>query len=604
MEGFFCHTSRTPPCGADSREAMSYRTRKYILRLLSWILAFTGIAALYVLGAHKHRLPAVFEYYTGEPVRTYTAQYFDSTKQTELRVQGSTPFSVTSALLLDREYFNHRETQTLLEEQFAHLHRSPAAQEVIYRITSSPALLGYLQNPASRFAPLFKSEWQQETEQLSYVRSLTIFDQTGKVLLQHGTLPPKKANDDFEDSNGFQRTISLDSSQYSIAAEWNLSSLLLQNIVSHETAFAVLKQNSVLAVSRGAQRFPEIQTGKPFQGLPPGYRSIRTPIGDMTLVQIFERPSLFWYFFRVVALGFFVFLITMIFVNIRKVSLPQLRPNQRPWSEEILEEAISLEQKTLHFSAETQKVMRDYKLRENETMESFTRAVTGIRFFLEESIARKEAETIPQIRVQEDAEPAALSVSHEAKEIKTETVQETTEGSDRASLERFPMPILLESGAPEDVEEFIDYPPQKKNDSGTGFEEKFLKFRKKPVETEIEDETMTNVAHHRGHLLKSDSFEEIQTVLSEEPELLALGMLPQKVQFVTAEKKTLDDFVFIDSDVDRQFSIYSISEKEDKDGNEPELQQLGWGDPAHPPLFLEEDLLETDICLSTAPQTV
>ncbi|GEM_PF-2886139 len=584
---------------------MSYRTRKYILRLLSWILVFTGIAALYVFGANKHRLPAVFEYYTGETVRAYTAQYFYSVKQTNARRrQTSTPFSFLNAILLDRDYFNHRETQTLLEEQFAHLHRSPAAQEIIYRITSSPALLGYLQNPASRFAPLFRSEWQRETEQLSFVSSLVVLDQTGKVLLQHGTLPPKNASDDFEDSNGFQRIISLPSSQYSIAGEWNLSSLLLQNIVSHETAFAVLKQNSVLAVSRGAQRFPEIQTGKPFPGLPPGYRSIRTPVGDMTLVQIFERPSLVWYFFRVVTLGFFIFLVMMIFVYIRKVSLPQLRPNKRPWSEEILEEAISLEQRTLAFSAETQKVLRDYKSRENETMESFTRAVAGIQFFLEESIARKEAikETDKSSLINshlEDLPPVSLQ------SVRKETTPAPVEYSNsEQDTRRFPKPILLESGEPEDVEVFIDYPPQKKNDSRTGFEEKALKYREKPVETEIEDETMTNAAHHGGNLLKSDSFEEIQTLLSEEPELLALGTLPQKVQSATAEKKALDDFVFIDSDVDKHFSIYSISKKEDKDGNEPELQPLGWGDPAHPPLFLEEDLLETNVRLSTAPQTL
>ncbi len=417
---------------------MYYRYKKRLLRVIYYLTSLVGIGYLYIEAAHRRLLPAVFEYYTGDLVRSRTAELYGAAAFRPGDTTSASPryasnwHNVLDTLTREPGYLA---AMNLLEHNlkvWENLPRNINRKELLLAMGSDATLVQWLRNPKSRFADVYQYEFLYRMDSYRYISGYRIMDNMGRDLYRSrafdDTAVPATTEKLALEKKGFSIPITDESRLLGyLQGNWDPAWFPdLPTLAANQAGFLSFTLTSagfVISPDIGYEDLEsyltEIDNRKKYQGplsgRLDGRRFVSATIDGLTMVVVFKAASWTFYLFQILlymAAGVVAWLSYAIIARLSAHLRKQPLVRRSVWLEEDLKSSYALQQNSLELLNESARYLSDIRRREADSIAWIAARLTSLSplpVAEPAKVSSKTAVVEPIINQTEDQTPLSQS---------------------------------------------------------------------------------------------------------------------------------------------------------------------------------------------------
>jgi len=345
---------------------------------------------LYLFAAHEKKLPAVFEYYTGEIVRGKTKIiYLAVIGEKEERVYTSKErfkdkilWQTLDIVAREEAFLKAEDILDSLEKNIENLPKNKV--DTLLNLRSDPALISWLTKPKSYFADVYKYEVVKRLDSYKYILKWAVYDKNKNLIWRSNGF--KKSPIEFELE---ELPVSVTPERFTAKIEkdnkvigyiqgfwdiWKFPDLpYAGNLGNGMYGFIINAENKIISPEFTPLKFRKytLESGSVFTGPLAGrdypYRFLSRQLKDVHVLLVYPAVSAGFYFFRVFLyiFSFISIILCLHYIKKLRVWLTVKKPfSKKTWLEDGLKEAIELNQKTIELVGKSQDLSHSMKQRE------------------------------------------------------------------------------------------------------------------------------------------------------------------------------------------------------------------------------------------------
>ena len=378
---------------------MRYRTKKYILKTVQYILTVVISTVIYTIAAHTKSLPAFFELNTGDWVRKQTQEIYSATlggsKQkitvSENRTSNFFFWNVLDFITSDPGYRYASVTLDNLTETIKKLPQNRV--DLVSDLSSDFSIIHFLKNPKSKFAEVYKYEAKRHLESYDFISSFGVYDLDNNIVIKSKS--PVKTNrlhskGLFLSEHGFVVEIEYGDTVIGyVKGNWNLwkfPDLPFVGNLGNGAVGLIVDENDTVIVGNhiGEELNSLIVADKyvgPYAGRKYPYRFKYEVTYGMRVVIIYQATPVVYYIFKIlifVLLGLVLLYAIQFGSKLVNFIKQKTYEPKHVWMEESLQRSIDLNEETLKVTQESQQYIHELKEQESQRLEAIAMRIASI----------------------------------------------------------------------------------------------------------------------------------------------------------------------------------------------------------------------------------
>lgn len=295
-------------------DLMRYKTKKYLKKAIFYTFNFLLICTAYTYAAHERYLPAFFEYYTGDFVRSHTQQYYELYAKKYLKTgnlagAGLDMQNTVDYLLREPAYLY---VKNVMDAVSVSSDKLPAqAKDDVISISTNPAFSEWLNEPQGQYAAVYQYETIRFIESFPFIQDYQITNTFGQVMQARGAKIEEKGSLDPDNEISYQKGIlsipvkfhSKNVGYFYARTEFSYDLDLNFANAGYNVSFLVLNSDGKVEKSEitdnGVRNLVSDETyAGPLKGIHNGYRFILQSYDHFNVLLIYKAASTYFYAFQ------------------------------------------------------------------------------------------------------------------------------------------------------------------------------------------------------------------------------------------------------------------------------------------------------------------
>jgi hypothetical protein len=391
---------------------MRYKTKRIIFQIARYFIYTFLLLLGYSIAAHRYYLPAFFEYYTGNLVRSNTQQYYQKYfGDGKGGTQGTfSIMNVVDFVVREPSYLYVSDILDTLSKGSSEV--SSKVRDDSLSVSTHPAIIEWLKNPHGKFASVYEYESVRYISSFESFQNFIILDKnskvihsSGKITADYGTL---KNNSDLMVYNNL---ISIPVKSANLVTGRIIASTLNNMSTSlsfHNTGFDISwlwidQENKILSDNISNLVLKKWIQGDKYTGGNAGvsenFRILSRNISAKKLVLVYPVESVFYYTLKIL-LYLAVILLSLAFIYfwqksnlfmLLKAKIQKIGQNK---AVELLEKSNMVNQEFASLAVKYQNNMQSMKIQEIDRLRLISEHLT----YLHKSANKHREEDIVEVR--------------------------------------------------------------------------------------------------------------------------------------------------------------------------------------------------------------
>ena len=378
---------------------MRYRTKKYILKTVQYILTVVISTVIYTIAAHTKSLPAFFELNTGDWVREQTQEIYsatlgDSKQKLTVPENRTSNFFFWNALDFITSDPGYRYASVTLDNLSETIKKLPQNRvDLVSDLSSDFSIVHFLKNPKAKFAEVYKYEAKRHLESYDFISSFGVYDLDNNIVIKSKN--PVKTNrlhskGLFLSEHGFVVEIEYGDKVIGyVKGNWNLwkfPDLPFAGNLGNGAVGLIIDENDTVIVGNhiGQELSSLIVADKyvgPYAGRKYPYRFKYEMTYGMRVVIIYQATPVVYYIFKIlifVLLGLVLLYAIQFGSKLVDFIKQKTYEPKHVWMEESLQRSIDLSEETLKVTQESQQYIHELKQQEGQRLEAIAMRIASI----------------------------------------------------------------------------------------------------------------------------------------------------------------------------------------------------------------------------------
>ena len=381
------------------RIKMRYRTKKYILKTVQYILTVVISTVIYIIAAHTKNLPAFFELNTGDWVRKQTQGIYSTTlggSKQKLTSSGNrtSNFFFWNALDFITSDPGYRYASVILDNLSETIKKLPQNRvALVSDLSSDFSIIHFLKNPKSKFAEVYKYEAKRHLKSYDFISSFGVYDLDNNIIIKSKN--PVKTNrlsskGLFLSEHGFVVEIEHGDKVIGyVKGNWNLWKFpdlpFAGNLGNGAVGLIVDENDRVIVGNHIGQELNSLIVADkyvgPYAGRKYPYRFKYEMTYGMRVVIIYQATPVVYYIFKIlifILLGLVLLYAIQFSSKLVDFIKQKTYEPKHAWMKESLQRSIDLNEETLKVTQESQQYIHELKEQESQRLEAIAMRIASI----------------------------------------------------------------------------------------------------------------------------------------------------------------------------------------------------------------------------------